>query len=280
MPGVSNLDGASAGALVTGAGRGMGFEISAALAARGYTVHLTDVNEESANAGARRLGGPAFASVLDVSDAGACRTAAERTVERAGSLRVWVNCAGILPTGHAWDHDESQRRLAFDINAHGTINGTLAALEVMRSAGRGHVINLVSLAGLVAPPGETLYAATKHAALAFSLGTLIDLRREKISEVHVSALCPDGVWTPMLHEKANDPEAALSWSGVMLMPEQVARHAVGLLDRPRPVLCIPRWRGGVARLFAASPALGVRLIPLLLADARRRQRAWARRHPV
>ena len=47
----------------------------------------------------------------------------------------------------------------------------------MRPAGRGHVINIVSLAGLGAPPGEALYAATKHAAIAFTLGTLADLRR-------------------------------------------------------------------------------------------------------
>ena len=47
----------------------------------------------------------------------------------------------------------------------------------MRQSGRGHVINIVSLAGLGAPPGEALYAATKHGAIAFSLGTLADLRR-------------------------------------------------------------------------------------------------------
>ena len=48
----------------------------------------------------------------------------------------------------------------------------------MRQSGRGHVINIVSLAGLGAPPGEALYGATKHGAIAFSLGTLADLRRE------------------------------------------------------------------------------------------------------
>jgi hypothetical protein len=82
----------------------------------------------------------------------------------------------------------------------------------------------------------------------------------------------------MLYEKVHDPEAALSWSGVMLMPEQVAQRALALLDRPRAVLAVPRWRGGVARLFAAAPGAGAKLLPLLLADARRRQRAWARKH--
>ena len=57
------------------------------------------------------------------------------------------------------------------------MNGTVAALEPMIAAGRGHVINVVSLAGIVAAPGEVAYSASKHAAMAFTLGTLFDLRR-------------------------------------------------------------------------------------------------------
>jgi short-subunit dehydrogenase len=125
----------------------------------------------------------------------------------------------------------------------------------------------------VAAPGATLYAATKHAALAFSVGTLLDLRRDGVRDIHISAVCPDGIWTPMLQDKVNDPEAALSWSGVMLEPDDVARRALALLERPRPVLSIPRWRGGFARLFAAFPGPAIQLLPLVLADARRRQRA-------
>ncbi len=157
-------------ALITGAGRGLGLEIARALAARGLTVHLTDVDPDAAEAGARELGPPAFASGLDVRDAEACRAAAALTAERGGSLDVWVNNAGILVTGHVWEHDPETRRALFEVNTLGTINGTLAALELMRTAGRGHVVNVVSLAGLGAPPGEALYSATKHGAIAFSLG--------------------------------------------------------------------------------------------------------------
>src|SRR5918992_727893 len=137
-------------ALVTGAGRGLGTEIARALAARGLTVHLTDVD------------------------------------------------------------------------TLGPINGPRAALEPMRAAGRGHVVNVVSLAGLGAPPGEALYAATKHGAIAFSLGALADLRRSGFSEVHVSAVCPDGIWTPMISDKLDDPDAAPSFSGQLLRAEEVA----------------------------------------------------------
>ncbi len=264
-------------ALITGAGRGLGLEIARALAARGLTVHLTDVDPDAAEAGARELGPPAFASGLDVRDAEACRAAAALTAERGGSLDVWVNNAGILVTGHVWEHDPETRRALFEVNTLGTINGTLAALELMRTAGRGHVVNVVSLAGLGAPPGEALYSATKHGAIAFSLGALHDLRRAGFKEIHVSAVCPDGIWTPMIQDKLDDPDAAPSFSGTLLRAEEVAPKVADLLDHPRPVLAIPRWRGAFVRLLDAFPRLATRLMPLFMADARRRQRRWKKR---
>jgi NAD(P)-dependent dehydrogenase (short-subunit alcohol dehydrogenase family) len=264
-------------ALVTGAGRGLGLEIARALAARGLTVHLTDVDPGLAASAGEELGPPAFASALDVRDAEACRAAATATVERAGSLDVWVNNAGILVTGHVWEHEPETRRTLFEVNTLGTINGTLAALERMRTTGLGHVINVVSLAGLGAPPGEALYSATKHGAIAFSLGTLADLRRAGFRGIQVSAVCPDGIWTPMISDKLDDPDAAPSFSGILLRAEDVAPRVVGLLDRPKPVLAIPRWRGVFVRLFDAFPGLAVRIMPLFLADARRRQRGWRKR---
>jgi NAD(P)-dependent dehydrogenase (short-subunit alcohol dehydrogenase family) len=264
-------------ALVTGAGRGLGLEIARALAAPGLTVHLTDIDPDAAEAGARELGPPAFASALDVRDAEACRAAAALTVERGGSLEVWVNNAGILVTGHVWEHDPETRRTVFEVNTLGTINGTLAALELMRSTGRGHVVNVVSLAGLATAPGEALYSATKHGALAFSLGALSDLRRAGFREIHVSAVCPDGIWTPMISDKLDDPDAAPSFSGRLLRGDEVAPKVAGLLDHPRPVLAIPPWRGVFVRFLDAFPGLTTRLMPLFMADARRRQRRWRRR---
>jgi NAD(P)-dependent dehydrogenase (short-subunit alcohol dehydrogenase family) len=263
--------------LVTGSGRGLGLAISRVLVDRGLTVHLTDVDEGAALAGAAEIGAGAWASELDVRDPGACHAAAAETVERAGSLDVWVNNAGILVTGLTWEQDAETRRRVMEVNALGTFNGTVAALEVMRPAGRGHVINVVSLAGLVAAPGEALYAASKHAAIAFSIGTLADLRRSGIRGVHISAVCPDGIWTPMISGRLDDPDAAPSFSGHLMRPEQVAERIGPLLDRPRAVITIPRYRGAFLRFFDAFPGLATRLVPVLMADARRRQRRWKRR---
>ena len=264
-------------AVVTGAGRGLGLAIAHSLAERGLTVHATDVDAAAAEQAAAELGGEAFSSPLDVRDDGACRKVAEATVERAGSLDVWVNNAGLLLPGRTWEQDPEVHRTMLEINTLGTMYGTTAALERMMPVGRGHVINVISLAGLVAAPGEASYSASKHAAIAFTLGTLFDLRRDGVKNIHLSAVCPDGIWTPMLADKLDDPDAAGSFSGTLLTAEQVAPRIAGLLDRPRPVLTIPRWRGVVLRLVDAFPALGIRAVPLLMRDAERRQRAYKRK---
>lgn len=264
------------GALVTGGGRGLGAALAGLLAARGHTVHVTDLDGDAAQRVADGLGGGAFASALDVRDDEACRAAAAATVARAGSLQVWVNNAGVLVTGPSWEQDAATRRLVLEVNTVGVVNGTLAALEVMRPADSGHVVTVVSLAGLVAAPGETLYSASKHAALAFSLGTASDLRLAGVRGVAVSCVCPDGIWTPMLHDKLADPAAALSFSGTLLEVDDVVRAVGRVLDRPRAVTAVPRWRGLQVRLFDAVPGLAVRLVPLVVADARRRQRRFAR----
>jgi short-subunit dehydrogenase len=72
----------------------------------------------------------------------------------------------------------------------------------MRPAGRGHVVSVVSLAGIVAAPGATVYGASKHAAIAFSIGTLTDLRLAGVRDIHMSCLFPEGIWPPMLNDKA------------------------------------------------------------------------------
>jgi NAD(P)-dependent dehydrogenase (short-subunit alcohol dehydrogenase family) len=255
----------------------MGLEIARRLVGRGYEVAVTDVDEANTAAAAEQLGGRAWALPLDVSDADAVRSAARQVVERSGSLDAWVNNAGILITGLAQEQELDVYRRHIEVNYLGTVNGTLAAIDEMKAGGRGEIINLVSLAGLAAATGIVAYSASKHAAIAFSLGTAADLKRAGLGNIHISCVCPDGVWTPMINDKLDDPNDALSFSGVMLMPEQVAEHVERLLDKPKPVLAIPRWRGQFARFFDRHPKLSLRLTPLLMRDAIRRQRAFKKK---
>jgi len=260
-------------AVVTGAARGLGLAIATALHRAGYVVHLSDV-DDSVRAAAAPLGGRA--TVLDVRDEAACAELAAHAAGDGG-LALWVNNAGVLAAGPVWDHDAATRARLFEVNVLGTMNGTLAALDVMRAAGHGHVINIVSLAGLVCVPGETVYAATKHAVLAFSLGTLAELRAAGVRDVHISNVCPDGIWTPMLAERIDDPGVAASFSGRLLRPAEVADRVVRLATRPRPVVTVPRWRGGLVRVLDLLPRAAMRVAPAMLAAGRAGQRRYARR---
>jgi NAD(P)-dependent dehydrogenase (short-subunit alcohol dehydrogenase family) len=262
-------------AVVTGAGSGLGRAIAHELGRRGYLVHATDVDADRAVQTAAEIGADARGSSLDVRDEAACRILATE-VARGSSLDLWVNNAGVLMTGSSWEQDEATRRTMLEVNALGTMNGTIAALEPMRTTGRGHVINVISLAGLVAAPGEVNYSASKHAAMAFTLGTLFDLRREGIEGIDISAVCPDGIWTPMLADKLDDANAAGSFSGRLLTVEQVAAAVGRLTGRPRPILILPRWRGVQLRLLNLFPRLTLRLLPLAMSDARRKQRRYKR----
>jgi NAD(P)-dependent dehydrogenase (short-subunit alcohol dehydrogenase family) len=262
-------------AVVTGAGSGLGREIAAELVERGYRVHVTDVDAGAADRVAAELGSEARGSALDVRDEAACRGLAE-SIGRTGSLDLWVNNAGVFFSGPAWEQSAEARQTMLDVNVTGLMNGTVAALGPMRAAGRGHVVNVVSLAGIVAAPGEVAYSASKHAAMAFTLGTLFDLRRTGSKEIQLSAVCPDGIWTPMLEDKLDDPDAAPSFSGRLLTAEEVAKEVGKLTERPRPILIVPRWRGPALRFYDLFPRLGLRLLPLVMWDARQRQRRYKR----
>lgn len=277
-------------AVVTGAGGGLGRAIALELAGRGFAVWVTDIDAEAATRTAAEIGAgagsaaagdgqagatAATAATLDVRDEAACRELVG-AVAATGGLDLWVNNAGILTTGLSWEQDEATRGAMLTINAAGTMNGTVAALERMVPSGRGHVINVISLAGIVAAPGEVAYSASKHAAMAFTLGTLFDLRRAGHKGVELSAVCPDGIWTPMLEDKLEDPDAAGSFSGHLLTPSEVATAVGKLTDHPRPILILPRWRGPLLRCFDLFPRLGLRLLPAVMWDARRRQRRYKR----
>jgi len=240
-------------AVVTGAGGGLGSAFVEVLRARGYEVTGADI------AGAE--------VELDVCDAEACRRLARRL-----QPDVWVNNAGVLGAGTVSEQSDAEIERVVRVNLLGVIYGTRAAVEVMLLRGTGRVLNVASLASFSPVPGETVYAATKHAVRAFTLGMAAELRG---SPVRLSVLCPDGIWTPMLHDRLEDPAASLSFSGThLLQARAVAELGVALIESPRHRLLasIPRHRGALARLFGIAPNLFMAGVPLFQRAGRANQR--------
>lgn len=240
-------------AVVTGAGGGLGAAIVKRLESRGYQALGFDVAGDC-----RRL---------DVTDAEACRS-----VARALRPAVWVNNAGLLGAGDAATQPDCEVEQVVRVNLLGVMNGTRAAVEVMRELGEGRVLNVGSLACWTPVPGEAVYAATKAGVLAFSASLAAELRD---TEVTISVLCPDGMWSPMLHDRLDDPAAALSFTGTrLLQPDEVAAAAIDLLESARFVRTLPRWRGAQTRLIGALPGIGLRGYPVFRRLGLRNQRRF------
>lgn len=226
-------------AVVTGAGRGLGAEIANRLVAEGYEVVRADIR-----------GGDVY---LDVTDAAACRALAKEA-----EPAVWVNNAAVLHAGDAATQPDGEIEAVVRTNLIGTINGTRAAVEVMRrrdsGAGIGHIITIGSLGSWVPVPGEAVYAATKAAVLSYQLGIRAELQAQGVSGIDFSVVCPDGMLTPMLVEDIDNPSLAMSFSGLRTVdPVEVADRVAVLLRRPRLVSSVPHWRGAQVRAISAIP---------------------------
>ena len=259
-------------AVVTGAGRGFGREIARRLASRGYAVLVGDLDEDAARETAEAIGGGAWALRMDVRDAGSHRAAAAAAAER-GRLDVWVNNAGVMETVKAWEHSDEAVQRMVDVNLLGVVWGSRAAVDAMTAApgGSKHIVNLGSLSALAPVPGLTVYGATKHAVLGFTLALEGDLRQARLP-IGVHCMCPDGANTRLLRDQASREESAIIWSGPrILSAEEVADRTVALLDSRRLLEVLPRSRGPQLRLAALFPRLGLRLVPILQRLGKRRR---------
>lgn len=252
----------------------MGRETARRLAARGYQVLVTDLNEAGAQETADQIGGGAWAMAQDVRDAESHRAVAKAAAER-GPLKVWVNNAGVLKTEKIWDHPDADVRLMVEVNLLATVWGARAALEVMRSDPAGaHIVNMASMASFGPVPGLGVYAASKHGVLGFTESLQGDLELAKLP-IRVHAVCPDLVDTGMMREHADNPEYALGFSGTKIYtPEEISEEIVKLLDSDKIVLSIPRNRMVVARMAGLFPRTGLRVAQAFLSVGQRKQKKF------
>jgi NAD(P)-dependent dehydrogenase (short-subunit alcohol dehydrogenase family) len=151
-------------ALVTGGATGLGRAIAQRLKAEGAYVFISDIQCDLGEETARQ-GGFTFIS-HDVCDEGAWSRAVHEIESRAGFLNILVNNAGILgPSTELTPEATSLSvwRRVFAVNVEGTFLGCRTALPSMRRAGKGSIINISSVAGLLATPYATAYGASKAA---------------------------------------------------------------------------------------------------------------------
>jgi NAD(P)-dependent dehydrogenase (short-subunit alcohol dehydrogenase family) len=194
-------------ALVTGASRGIGRAIAIDLAHAGAAVALVGRDTAALDQVAGEiaaLGGSAVPLVADVADAAAIRAAVQAAEAAFGSLHTLVACAG----AHAWQRFEDSAPADWarliDVNVGGVLNTVHAAGPGMRARGQGSIILVASIFAMIGAPGNSIYALTKGAVLAFARALAVEWARHG---VRVNALCPGWIDTDMNRAFRADPRA-------------------------------------------------------------------------
>jgi NADP-dependent 3-hydroxy acid dehydrogenase YdfG len=248
--------------LVTGAAGGIGSAVVRELAARGRTVVVTARDLARAQAIAAGVGGAprAFALALDVTDPASWEGAVRAARELCGGVEVLVNNAGVVEPGRAEDLPLESVRRQVDVNLLGVVHGCRAVLADMRARGRGRIVNVASLGGIVPMPHEAVYCAAKYAVRGYSLALREELRG---SGVAVSVVSCGSVATAQLAVELESDGAWLSFVDPPLAPAVVARAIAGAAEAGPAEVLVPGASGLLSRALMAWPSAMLALMPLL-----------------
>lgn len=243
---------------ITGGARGIGLATAQRLSAQGALVSLGDLDGELAAAAARRLGG--HGGRLDVRDRQSFADFLAGTRRRLGPIDVLINNAGIMPMGPFLDESAALTDAQIDINFRGVIHGMQLCLPEMLARGRGHIVNIASLAGRFGIPGAVIYTGTKFAVVGLTEAAAAEYRGRGVD---FSAILPSKVRT----ELASGTEAA--GKGIPAVgPDDVAQAVLQTLRRPRLFVAVPGYLHTAAALYPLVPGWLMNLGRRALGDDR------------
>ncbi|MBB5114939.1 SDR family oxidoreductase [Micromonospora echinospora] len=219
--------------VITGGAGGIGAALGRRFAAEGAAaVVLADLAADAARATAEAVGSVATGVGLDVTDEAAVRALVDETERRHGRIDLFCANAGVA-TGGGIDAPDADWDRAWQVNVLGHLHSARAVLPGMLSRGQGHLLLTCSAAGLLTAVGDAPYTATKHAAVGLAEWLAITYRD---AGIRVSALCPQGVDTPMLADGLTEGHLGarvIAASGTILTPDQVADAVIAGLAEER-----------------------------------------------
>ena len=228
---------------VTGAASGIGRALAIELAARGADLALADRDEAGLQSvaaeiakGSAQTGSTRKVSLhrVDIGDSEAVTAFARVAIAAHPALNIVINNAGVALLGQFHEIDQAQMEWLFNINFWGAVHATRAFLPHLAGQPASHIVNLSSIFGIVAPPGQTAYSAAKFAVRGFSEALRHELQMAK-SPIRLSVVHPGGIKTNIVRN---------------------SRAGTGVTDNERRVQSIERF-DAIAQTSAKDAALRI-----------------------
>lgn len=269
---------------VTGSASGLGRYVTGQLLQRGYSVLATDLRDDELERVAASDGWPTSRlqlAKLDITDRDNWQSLFDETQQQGRQFSHLLNIAGFIHPGHVFENTAQQMRTHLDINVMGMANGCDVLLPHLEALQRGHIINIVSLAGFGPAPGIVAYCASKAAARSFSSGLAMDLAYAG-SSVKVSSVCPDVIATPMMDKQVGfGDHSRIVFSGARaLTVEETGGLILGQVWDKQPLeVALPFHTAWTARLIGLKPDWGMWLSKRLEAKGKKKLAAMRTQQP-
>jgi NAD(P)-dependent dehydrogenase (short-subunit alcohol dehydrogenase family) len=184
-------------AVVTGASRGIGVAVAAALVKAGACVSLLARDPQRLEAVAEQLGAGTFSVKADVTSSEQVTSAFQAARENFGPVHILINNAGQAGSAKFTDTDETFWHGIIGVNLTGTFLCTRHAVPDMLAENFGRIVNVASIAGLRGAPYLSAYATSKHAVIGFTRALALEYAARNIT---VNAVCPGYVDTDMVKD--------------------------------------------------------------------------------
>ncbi|MBC7712558.1 MAG: SDR family NAD(P)-dependent oxidoreductase [Rhizobacter sp.] len=186
--------------LITGGASGIGRLMAEKLAKRGAVVIIVDINLEAAKATANEIktsGGKAYAVYANLGDLESLKKCKAEISAMGLSVDVLINNAGVVFGGEFEKLSLDKHLLTYRINIDGMVAMTHLFFDQLRKGQDSNIVNIASASGLIGLPYGTTYSSSKWAVIGFSESLRLELTERKITNIHVTTVCPSYISTGM-----------------------------------------------------------------------------------